>query len=245
MFWRGIVKELLFFIKGKTDANILSEDGIHIWDWNTSREFLDSRNLDYEEGDMGPMYGWNWRYFGAEYQGKDYDYTNQGFDQLRDCIDKIINDPTNRRIMMTTFDPSKVEESVLAPCHSLVVQFYIKDGVISEHMYQRSADAFLGVPFNITSNALLLCLIAKATGLQPGKLIMSFGDMHIYEEHLEQVNKQITREPHIFPLLNINKEVEDTSSLDDVIEYLETITYEDMELIDYKHYKGIKANMIA
>jgi len=244
MFWRGIVKELLFFLKGNTDANILSDDGIHIWDWNTSREFLDSRNLNYEEGDMGPMYGWNWRYFGTEYQGKDYDYTNQGFDQLKDCIDKIINDPTNRRIMMTTFDPSKVEESVLAPCHSLVVQFYIKDGVISEHMYQRSADAFLGVPFNITSNALLLCLIAKATGLQPGKLIMSFGDMHVYEEHLEQVHTQLLREPFTFPELRINKEINEIS-VDNIIEYLETITYEDLELVDYKHYKGIKANMIA
>ena len=145
---------------------------------------------------------------------------------------------------MTTFDPSKVEQSVLAPCHSLVVQFYIKDGVISEHMYQRSADAFLGVPFNITSNALLLCLIAKATGLEPGKLIMSFGDMHIYEEHLEQVNKQLQREPYVFPWLGVNKEI-DVPTVDNVLEFLETVTYEDIELLDYKHYKGIKANMIA
>jgi len=244
MFWRGIVKELLFFLKGQTDSRILSDDGIRIWDDNTSREFLDSRNLDYEEGDMGPMYGWNWRHFGAEYIGKDHDYTGQGFDQLRDCIDKIINDPTSRRIMMTAFDPSKVEQSVLAPCHSLVVQFYIKDGVISEHMYQRSADAFLGVPFNITSSALLLCLIAKATGLEPGKLIMSFGDMHIYEEHLEQVNKQLQREPYIFPGLDVNKYVY-APTVDNVLEFLETVTYEDIELLDYKHYKGIKANMIA
>ena len=138
MFTKGIIEELLFFLKGNTDSKHLEEKGVNIWKGNTTREFLDARGLSkYKEGDIGPMYGYSWRFFGADYKGCDHNYSGEGFDQLKDVIAKIQNDPTNRRIMMTTFDPSKVSESVLAPCHSLILQFYIHDDKISCKMYQR------------------------------------------------------------------------------------------------------------
>lgn len=138
MFWRGIVEELLFFLRGQTDTKLLSDKNVHIWDPNTTREFLDSRKLyDYAVGDMGPMYGFVWRHQGCEYEGCDKDYTNKGFDQLKMVIDLLLNDPTSRRTLMTTYDPSKVDESVLAPCHGIAIQFYVQNNYLSCKMYQR------------------------------------------------------------------------------------------------------------
>lgn len=247
MFWRGIVEELLFFLKGDTNSNHLSEKLVRIWEGNTTREFLDSRGLtSYEVGDMGPMYGWNWRHFGADYKGMNHDYTGQGFDQLRNVIQLIKTNPTSRRIMMTALDPSKVCESVLAPCHSIILQFYVSDDYLDLTMYQRSADSFLGVPYNITSNALLLSLIAKVTGLKPRRLMIVFGDTHIYKGHEQAVRTQISREPKKFPSMEILKPFDHISSdADDMISYLENLTFKDFKLSGYKSHPKISAPMYA
>lgn len=248
MFIRGIIEELLFFIRGDTDSTKLSDKGVKIWEGNTTREFLNKRGLtDYKVGDMGAIYGWIWRYFGADYKGCSYDYSNKGFDQLKDVINKILNDPYSRRIMMTTFDPSKVSESVLAPCHSLILQFYISnENDLSVKMYQRSADAFLGLPFNIASTSLMLYLIAHITNKNPKYVIIDLGDTHIYEEHLEQTNRQIKRLAYKFPRLEITKKFnkEYIDNIDERIKFLENLTYDDFKLYNYKHHKGILAPMI-
>jgi dihydrofolate reductase / thymidylate synthase len=246
LYWKGVVEELLFFLKGNTDSQLLSANNVRIWDANTTREFLDLRGLEhYDIGDMGPMYGWNWRHFGAEYNGKDHNYSGLGFDQLKDVISKIINDPTNRRIMMTTFDPSKVSESVLAPCHSIVLQFYVDGDNLDMFMYQRSADIFLGVPFNITSNALLLSIIALAAGKKPRNLYITFGDTHLYEEHIEQAHEQLKREPYHRPLLLIRKHASCIENVNEAMTFIDTLEFKDFKLVNYESQLSIKADMVA
>lgn len=239
MFWRAIVEELIMFINGITDATYLSDKKIHIWDGNTTEEFLKSRNLDYSAGDMGPMYGWNWRHFSAEYINKDTDYSGKGFDQLANLIDMIKNDlkNCNRRLLLTTFDPSKISQSVLPPCHSLPIQFNIQGEFIDCKMTQRSADMFLGVPFNIASTALFLTLIGKVTGFIPRMLTLSFGDAHIYEKHIEPCIEQCKRMPYQFPTINITKTI-------DTLSDMENIKYEDIRLCGYTSHPAIKAEMM-
>jgi len=245
MFLRGIIEELLFFIRGDTNSNLLSEKKVRIWEGNTTREFLDNRGLNnYKSGDMGPMYGWQWRHYGAEYKGMEYNYDNIGFDQLKEVIRLIKEDPTSRRIMMTTFNPVQLKESVLAPCHSLILQFYVDGGNLSCHMYQRSADLFLGVPFNISSTTILLYIIAHVTNLKPKDVIISFGDVHIYEDHLEQSKQQIERYPYVFPKLEIKKNI-DTNNINKMISFMENLDYSDFKLSEYKFYSRIKAKMVA
>ncbi|VVU95501.1 Thymidylate synthase [seawater metagenome] len=236
MYWKGIVEELLFFIRGDTDSKILSNKGVKIWQGNTSKEFLNSRGLgNYEEGFMGPMYGYQWRYFNKPYQK---DTVEKGIDQLQYCIDLIKSDPTNRRIMMIAYNPCQLKESVLAPCHSIVVQFYVQGNKLSCHMYQRSADTFLGLPFNIASTSLLTYLIAKVTDLEPGEVIISLGDTHLYNNHIDVARKQLSRNPKPFPKLNIKNNIR---SLSDI----ENMTLEDFELVDYQCHPGIKAEMVV
>ena len=165
---------------------------------------------------MGPMYGWNWRHFGAKYEGKDADYTNKGFDQLENLIHLIKTDPTSRRLLLTSFDPSKVNESVLPPCHSLPIQFYISDIYIDCKMTQRSGDMFLGVPYNIASTSLLLTSIAQLTGYIARYVIISLGDAHIYEEHIEQCKIQLNRCPYDLPSVILIKELKTLKDLEDL-----------------------------
>lgn len=246
MYWRGVVEELLFFLKGNTDSNILANKKVNIWKPNTTREFLDNRNLQhYNEGDMGPMYGWNWRYFGAEYKGAEHDYSNQGLDQLKNCINLIKNDPTSRRIMMTSFDPSKLYQSVLAPCHSLMIQFYVNNNELSATMYQRSSDSFLGLPFNIASTSLLLHIIAHVTNKIPSKVHIFLGDVHVYDSHLDAINEQLKRIPYPKPMLQINKKNNENDSIDNILGFIEDLKYEDLKLLDYECHPSIKAEMIA
>ena len=243
MFLRGIIEELLFFIKGDTNSKKLSEKKVRIWDLNTTREFLDKRNLKhYKEGDMGPMYGWQWRHFGEKYNGMDNDY--KGYDQLKEVIRLIKEDPMSRRIMMTTFNPLQLKESVLAPCHSLILQFYVNNNSLSCHMYQRSADIFLGVPFNIASTSLLLSIIANATGLKAKDVIISFGDIHLYEEHINQGFLQTNRSPFLFPTLNIKKDL-NSNTIAGIINNLEDLCYNDFNITNYKYHDKISAKMIA
>ena len=206
--FKNVFEELIFFLRGETDSKILEDKGIKIWKGNTTRDFLDSRGLNnYSEGDMGPMYGFQWNHFGANYGGCDKDYTNQGVNQIDNCIDLIKNDPTSRRIMFTALDPTNLDKMVLAPCHT-IFQFYVRTDprggkFLDGQLYQRSADLMLGVPYNVLSYSLLIVMVARFCNLKPGTLKITFGDVHIYEEHLEGAIKQIRRVPDNPPGLTI------------------------------------------
>lgn len=239
MFMKGVIEELLFFVRGDTDSKILEEKGVNIWKGNTSREFLDDLGMnDRPVGMMGPMYGYQWRYYNAPYDQSTGKPLGKGIDQLQNVIDLIRKDPTSRRIMMTDFNPCQADQGVLYPCHSIVIQFYVDSGYLDMFCYNRSQDFFLGVPFNIASSALLLTLIAKTTGLVPRHLNMSMGDVHVYSQHYNQAFEQIDRVTFPFPSLTIDK---DLNSIAD----LEALTLQDIILTDYKYHPAIKAEMIA
>jgi dihydrofolate reductase/thymidylate synthase len=197
VFWKAVVEELLWMLRGSTDANELSEKGIKIWNGN-------SRGLtEYKEGDIGPGYGFQWRHWGAKYLGKDHDYTGQGRDQIARILHLIRTDPHNRRIILSAWNVSCLEEMVLPPCHMLC-QFYVRDGVLSSQLYQRSGDMGLGIPFNIASYALLTRIIAHMTGLKAGEFIHIIGDTHVYANHIDPLKQQIAREPLPFPTMTID-----------------------------------------
>jgi dihydrofolate reductase/thymidylate synthase len=234
-FWRGVAEELLWFISGSTNANLLKEKGIHIWDGNGSKEFLEQRGLGHrEEGDLGPVYGFQWRHFGAKYKDMHTDYKGQGVDQLQDCIDKIIHTPEDRRILLSAWNPSALNEMALPPCH-LLCQFYVdtNKNEVSCHMYQRSADMGLGVPFNIASYALLTHLVAHVTGRKAGDLVHTLGDAHVYLNHIEPLQEQLQRTPRAFPRLVINP---DKKTIDD-------FSYDDLTVLGYHPYKPISMKM--
>lgn len=236
MFWKGIVEELLFFIRGETDTTKLSAQGVKIWEPNTSREFLDSVGLSYPDGHMGPMYGYQWRHWGKPYL---LDETSQtkGIDQLAKVIGEIKSDPNSRRILMTDFNPTQAAQGVLYPCHSIVIQFYVQENKLSCTMYQRSGDLFLGIPFNIASTSLLLHIMSKLTGLNPGTVNLVFGDYHVYDSHVSAVYEQLERTPKDFPQIIIP----DFKTLDQV----EQSKLSDYVLVDYKSDPAIKVSMIA
>lgn len=232
VYWKGVVEELLWFISGSTDANILKEKGVKIWNGNTTREFLDSRGLShYSEGDIGAGYGFQWRHFGANYISKSKDYTGEGTDQLKWVINEIKTNPDSRRIIMSAWNPNDIDKMALPPCHCFI-QFWVNKGELSSQMYQRSCDVGLGVPFNIASYALLTCLIAKICKLTPGDFYYCMGDTHIYKNHIEQLKEQIIREPFKFPTIEI-KDIDD----------IDNITYDDIILKDYQCYDNIKMDM--
>jgi thymidylate synthase len=234
VYWKGVVEELLWFISGSTDSNVLKEKGVRIWEGNSSREFLDSRGLShYDQGDIGAGYGFQWRHFGAKYTNMYDSYEGQGMDQLKDVIYKIKNTPDDRRIIMSTWNPTDLDKMALPPCH-IFVQFWVDSNKKELHsqMYQRSCDVGLGVPFNIASYSLLTCIIAKLCDLTPGDFHYCMGDTHIYKNHIDAMKLQITREPYDFPKINI-KDITD----------IDNIKFDDIELIDYKYYENIKMNM--
>ncbi|CAG8472062.1 1205_t:CDS:2 [Paraglomus occultum] len=237
VFLRGVLEELLWFIKGDTNSRHLTERGIHIWDGNGSREFLDRVGLSHrKEGDLGPIYGFQWRHFGAQYVDCDTDYTGQGFDQLSDVIDKIKNNPYDRRIIMSAWNPADLSKMALPPCH-MFCQFYVSKvsspPSLSCLLYQRSCDMGLGVPFNIASYALLTRMIAHVTGLVPGELIHTMGDAHVYLDHIEALEIQLQREPRQFPRLEIVRQVED----------IDSFKFEDFKIIGYSPHDKIEMKM--
>jgi thymidylate synthase len=236
VYWKGVVEELLWFIRGDTNSKHLEEVKVGIWKGNSSREFLDKVGLDdYEEGDCGPIYGFQWRYFNSDYKGCNYNYNGTGIDQLQNCIDLINNDPFSRRIFMSAWNPIQLKKMCLPPCH-VSYQFYVSnDNGLSCILYQRSGDMFLGIPFNIASVSLLVYILAYITGKTPDKISLVIGDAHIYEDHIEQVKEQLNRTTYNFPKLNIKHKKSNIN------EY----TFEDFELIDYKCHPIIKAPMIA
>jgi thymidylate synthase len=240
VFWRGVLHELLWFISGNTNANDLSLNNVHIWDGNSSRQFLDSQGLShYGVGDCGPIYGYQWRHFNAPYSGCLTPREHLGgVDQLQNCIDLIRTDPTSRRIFMSAWNPSQLDEMCLPPCH-VSYQFYVNKGdELSCILYQRSGDMFLGVPFNIASTALLVNILAHMTGKKPGFVSLCIGDAHIYESHLDAVNEQLSRSPttYMMPTLRILCEPK---------EKIEDYRFEDFEIVDYQCYGSIRAQMVA
>lgn len=236
MFWKGIVHELLWFLKARTNSKELEAMKINIWKGNSSRVFLDSRKLyDYEEGTCGPIYGFQWRNFGGTYKGPDHDYINDGdgIDQLGNIIDQIKTNPSSRRLVMSGWNPLQEKEMVLPPCHTLY-QFYVHENKLSCQMYQRSADLFLGLPFNIASTALLTHLVANLTNLVPSKLKIIIGDAHIYENHVDAVQEQLSRT--CFPWCHLKIINKDQTQPED-------FEFDDFELENYKCHKPIKATM--
>lgn len=234
MFFRGIVEELLFFVRGNTDTIELENKKVNIWKGNTNREFLDKIGFtERKEGEMGPMYGYQWRKYGLNWKEE-----GSGIDQLKNIIELIKKDPTSRRILMTDYNPSQVHQGVLYPCHSIILQFYIEDGCLDCYCYNRSSDLFLGLPFNIASTSLLVTLIAKVCNLTPRNITISLGDTHIYQSHTHSVRTQLTRIPYEFPTLNISAPIH-------TIEDIENLTYTDFKLTNYNHWPSIKADMVS
>lgn len=208
---RSIIHELLWFLSGDTNIHYLKENGVSIWD-----DWAD------ENGDLGPVYGFQWR----SWPGKD----GQSVDQISKVVEQIKNNPDSRRHMVVAYNPAYVDEMALPPCHSLF-QFYVANGKLSCQLYQRSADTFLGVPFNIASYALLTHMIAQQCDLDVGDFIWTGGDTHLYSNHLEQANLQLTREPLPLPTLNIKRKP------DSIFDYV----FEDFELVGYESHPHIKA----
>ena len=211
VFLKGIIYELLWFLKGDTNIKFLTDHNVHIWD-----EWAD------ENGDLGYVYGKQWRSWEAT--------DGRVIDQISQVVDLIKNHPDSRRILVTAWNPAEIDKMALPPCHCLF-QFYVADGKLSCQLYQRSADTFLGVPFNIASYALLTMMLAQVCGLEPGEFIHTTGDTHIYLNHLEQVNEQLSREPRPLPKMIINPDVKSIFDF----------KYEDFKLEGYDPYPTIKA----
>ena len=210
---KSIIYELLWFLRGDTNIHYLQEHGVRIWN-----EWAD------EHGDLGPVYGHQWRSWP--------DYKGGTIDQISNVLEQIKHNPNSRRMLVTAWNPAEVDEMALPPCHCLF-QFYVADGRLSLQLYQRSADTFLGVPFNIASYALLLQMMAQVTGLEAGEFIHTTGDTHLYSNHLEQAKLQLTRTPRPLPKMKINPDVKD----------LFAFKYEDFELVDYNPYPHISAEV--
>ena len=238
--WRTCLKELIWFIKGSTDNNELIKEGVHIWDLNGTREFLDSRGLkSYEENELGPIYGHQWRKFNAPYiTNNDKNKTNEtelGVDQLQNVIDLLKNPETrtSRRIIMSSWNPCQLDEMALPPCH-ILCQFNVHNGnKLSCSLYQRSADVGLGVPFNIASYSFLTHLLAKHCNLEAYEFIHFLGNYHIYEDHIEPLKEQLKREPYDFPTIKINS----------LRENINDYKLEDFEILNYNNYPTIKMLM--
>ena len=238
--WKTCLKELLWFIRGETNNKILKEQGVHIWDANGSREFLDSRGLfNYEEDELGPIYGRQWRQFNKQFFSKGQEDTTkeEGIDQLQQIIDAL-KDPkqrTSRRLIMTAWNPCQLDQMALPPCH-ILCQFNVHDGnKLSCMMVQRSCDVVLGQPINIASYSFLTHLIAKHCELQAYEFVYFMGNCHLYENSIDAAKLQITREPFEFPTLSIKQ----------VRENINDYQLQDFEIHNYKHHEAIKVAMIA
>lgn len=248
--WKTCLKELLWFVRGETDATILQKQNVHIWDANSSREFLDSQNLTlYNEGILGPIYGYQWRYYNANYNcftgkrllnAEEPDIfknrkENKGIDQLQEIIN-VLKDPvkrSSRRLILTAWNPVQLEQMALPPCH-ILCQFNVIGNKLSCAMYQRSCDEICGQPFNIASYSFLTHLLAKHCDLEADEFIYFMGNCHIYEEHFAAAELQITRTPFEFPTIEILHKRENISDY----------TVDDFVIHNYIYHDPIKVNMI-
>jgi thymidylate synthase len=241
--WKTCLKELLWFIRGETDVKLLQQQGVHIWDANTSREFLDSRGLHlYPEGMIGPGYGYQWRHFGASYNcfsGKPLtdDHPFNGLDQLQQIITDLKNPETrtSRRLIMTAWNPKQLNQMALPPCH-ILCQFNVHDGnKLSCALYQRSCDFFLGIPFNIASYSMLTHLLAKHCGLEAYEFIHFMGNSHLYENAIDASKLQVQREPYPFPTVSIKQ----------IRENISEYQLDDFEVHNYISHEQIKVEMVV
>jgi thymidylate synthase len=264
VFLRAVTTELLWFVSGCTSSKPLSDAGIHIWDGNGSRQFLDNLGFtDREEGDLGPVYGFQWRHFGAEYQDCHADYTGKGVDQIQEIVRKLKHNPFDRRIILSAWNVADLSRMALPPCH-MFAQFYVSypdaprgeaalrsssvgndtangvtgraKGHLSCTLYQRSCDMGLGVPFNIASYALLTHMLAHACDLIPGELIHSMGDAHVYLDHIDALKEQLLREPREFPEFAVKRDDRGSGEMDGW-------KPEELEVKGYKPHGGIKMKM--
>lgn len=210
---RSIIHELLWFLQGDTNIKYLQDNGVRIWN-----EWAD------ETGDLGPVYGKQWR----SWEGAN----GKTVDQIKEVVEQIKTNPDSRRLIVNAWNVAEIDDMALAPCHCLF-QFYVQDGKLSCQLYQRSADVFLGVPFNIASYALLTMMIAQVCDLEPGEFVHTFGDAHLYSNHIEQAKLQLSREPHPLPTMKLNPEVNDIFSF----------TFDDFELVGYEAHPHIKAEV--
>ena len=200
---KSIVEELLWFLRGDTHVASLQAAGVKIWnEWATAEQ---TARFGRAAGDLGPVYGHQWRNYGATRQA-DGSYASDGVDQITRVLTQLKSNPDSRRLLVTGWNPSEAEEVALPPCHTLF-QLYVQEGALSCQLYQRSADVFLGVPFNIASYALLTQMIAHVSGLVPGEFVHTFGDVHLYKNHVDQARLQLTREPRALPRLTLDPSV--------------------------------------
>lgn len=221
MFTKGIIHELLFFISGDTNIKYLQDNGVKIWD-----EWAD------EDGELGPVYGKQWRKWHNSREVGEYWEANKGIDQLAWVIDRIKTTPDCRRQIVTAWNPAEIEDAALPPCHCFF-QFNVQGSTLHLQMYQRSCDVFLGVPFNIASYALLLAMVAQVTGLEAGVFTHTYGDVHIYSNHMEQVKEQLGRKPFAHPVLLLNTDIQ---SIDD-------FKFDDITITGYESHPTIKAEV--
>lgn len=240
MFTKGIIEELLWFLRGSTNATELQEKGVKIWDGNSSREYLDSVGLnDYKEGELGPVYGWQWRKFGKKYKSED---TN-GFDQIKYVIEELMKSDYSRRAVLSAWNPSQLNEMALPPCHILYT-FYKSNEGLHCAMTMRSSDLFLGLPFNIASTCILTHIIAKVMHIKPCAICINITDAHIYEEHVDAINKQLNNEVKEFPQMKILKDAPlYESTVDEKIKWILSLTYEDFQILNYESADAIRAPM--
>lgn len=241
MFWKGIAEELLWFLRGSTDATELQKRGVHIWDGNTTRAFLDSRGLaDYKEGECGPIYGYQWRCFGG-----DYPLNDNGTDQIRYVLNELYTNPQGRRAIICAWNPKQLTKMCLPPCHVLY-NFYVSKKGLSCQLYCRSQDIMLGTPYNIASTSLLTHIIAKVLHMQVDRVILVTGDTHVYEAHLEGAQEQLSRTPYEFPQLLITKVPPPLeSNIDTKLKWIEELDINDFVIENYNCHPTIKMMMVA
>lgn len=227
--FKSIVYELLWFLSGSTHVNYLQENGVRIWnEWATAEQ---TARFNRPAGDLGPVYGHQWRNYGAS-KREDGSYDSDGVDQITQVIEQIKHNPNSRRLIVSGWNPGEAEQVALPPCHTLF-QFFVADNKLSCQLYQRSADLFLGVPFNIASYALLTHMVAQVCGLDVGEFIWTGGDCHIYQNHREQVERQLTRSLYQLPTLTLNADVDNIFAF----------TYEDISVDGYESHPAIKAKV--
>lgn len=234
--WKTCLKELLWFMNGKTSNTLLKNQNVKIWNGNATREFLDSRGLHHlKEDDLGPVYGHQWRFFNAKYNDCNTDYTNKGVDQLGGIIKSLKdeNERSSRRLIMSAWNPQQINEMALPPCHVMCQFHVINNKSLSCTMYQRSGDVGLGVPFNIASYSFLTHLLAHHCGLEAKEFIHFIGNAHIYDDHVDSLKKQIERKPYSQPTLLIKNKHAD----------IEDYSMDDFQVSDYVSYKKIKMDM--
>ena len=238
--WKTVIEELLWFLRGGTSSKDLESKGVTIWRANSTSDFLKTRDLPYAEGDIGPMYGWVWRHAGAKYTDHDDDYRGKGRDQLSKVIDLLRTDPYSRRIMMTTYDVTNVDNGCLEPCHGICTQFFVRkddDGKkwLSASMLMRSCDVALGLPYNIASYATLVYIMAKIVDMHPDELIINMNDTHVYLNHETPIKSHMYRTPYPFPKLVVSDDVKMKS--------FEEMSPDDFDLVGYMYHPQVKMQM--